>query len=306
MGNPTLTEDLERIWPAKFGSWAERAPSQRALCRTVREIPWRLRPPNVEAVKEVLRECALHRTPVWPISRGCNWGYGSHLPARDGSVILDLSRLDAVGDLDRASLSVRIEPGVTQAGLHEFLRRNGPELTFNVTGAGSETSVLGNALERGVGYGGERDREVFAIEALLPDGTVVGPAAGRNHKSRPQPAGLSTDELFFQSNFGVVIGARIRLRIRQQAEDALVIQGPFDSLIATLRRAYEQQLIANPTHVAEPGRTQRLGFGLLRALWSRDPTPEEVERCFPEQHTFTGLVSVCGRRRVVNAAWREL
>jgi len=257
-------------------------------------------------VREVLREAVIHRTPIWPISRGCNWGYGSHLPARNGSVVLDLSRLDAIGDLDRASLSVRIEPGVTQAALFDFLRLHAPDLTFNVTGAGSATSVLGNALERGIGYGGERDQEVFAIEALLPDGTVVGPAKGRNHKSRPQPAGLSTDELFFQSNFGIVLAARLRLRVRQEAEDALIIQGPFNPLITTLKRAYEQELIVNPTHVAEPGRTQRLGFGLLRALWNRDPTPEEVDRCFPEQHTFTGLVSLYGRRRVVNAAWREL
>src|SRR5271165_2798483 len=306
MGNPTLTEDLECVWPERFGSWAERAPSQKALCRTVRAIPWRLRPPTAGDVLDVLREAVSHRTPIWPISRGCNWGYGSHLPARSGSVVLDLSRLEAISDLDRPSISVRIEPGVTQSALFAFLQRNAPDLTFNVTGAGGETSVLGNALERGIGYGGEKDRDVFAIEAILPDGTRVSPAQGRNHKSRPSPAGFSTDALFFQTNFGVVLGAPLPLSVRQEAEDAVVMQGPFDSLIGTLKCAYERQLIVNPTHVAEPGRTQSLGFGLLRSLWNRDPSPEEVDRCFPEQHTFTGLVSIYGRRSVVNAVWREV
>jgi 4-cresol dehydrogenase (hydroxylating) len=306
MGKPTLTEDLECVWPARFGSWAERAPSHRALCRTVRTIPWRLRPPTVDDVREVLREAMLNRTPIWPVSRGCNWGYGSHLPARSGSLVLDLGRLDAISDLDRASLSVRIEPGVTQAALFNFLRLHAPDLAFNVTGAGGETSVLGNALERGIGYAGEKDRDVFAIEALLPDGTFAGPAEGRNHRSRSHPAGLSADSLFFQSNFGIVLGARMRLRIRQEAEDAVFLQGPFDALIATLKRAYEQQLLINPTHVGEPGRSQRVGFGLLRTLWNRDPTSEEVNRCFPEQRSFVGLTPLHGRRRVVDAIWREL
>ena len=306
MPTPTLTADLECVWPAQFGPWAEKAPDTKALCRSVRTMPWRLRPPTVHNVCEVLREAAHHGTPLWPVSRGCNWGYGSHLPARNGSVILDLGGLDAISDLDRESLSVRVEPGVTQAALFDYLRLHEPGLAFNVTGSGSGTSVLGNALDRGIGYGGEKDQDVYALEVLLPDGSYVGPVEGRNHKSRAHPAGLSTDSLFFQSNFGVVIGARVRLRVRQEAEYAVILQGSFDPVIDTLRHAYEAKLISAPTHVAEPGRTQRLGFGLLRELWRRDPTPEEVSLCFPEQNTFNALVPLHGRRRVVNAAWKEI
>jgi 4-cresol dehydrogenase (hydroxylating) len=254
----------------------------------------------------VIREAARNRTPLWPVSGGRNWGYGSHLPARDGCVVLDLGSLASIGDLDRPSLSVRIEPGVTQATLHEFLRLNAPDLAFNVTGSGRQTSVLGNALDRGIGYCGEKDQEVYAFEVLLPDGSLIGPVSGRNHKARTHPAGPSTDALFFQSNFGVVVGARLRLRIRQQAEDAVVLQGPLDKLIAALKAAYDENLISHPTHVSEPGRTQRLGFGLLRNLWQRDPSPAEVNRCFPEHNSYNGLVPLYGRRKVVNAAWSEM
>ena len=306
MGGAKVTEATECSWPARFGSWAERAPDATALCRTVRRVPWRVRPPTPADVREVIREAAQHRTPLWPISRGCNWGYGSHLPAREDSIILDLSALKGIGYLDRESLSVRIEPGVTQGALYEFLCRNAPDLAFNVTGAGLETSVLGNALERGIGYNGEKDRDLYALEVLLPDGSSIGPAPGLNHKARSCPAGLSTDGLFFQSSLGVVVGARIRLRIRQEAEDAIVIQGPFDAVISTLKAAYEQKVIENPTHVAEPGRAHRLGFGLLRILWNRTPTAEEVSRCFPEQNSYNGIVAIYGRRRVVNASWAEM
>jgi 4-cresol dehydrogenase (hydroxylating) len=306
MGTAKLTEELECVWPARFGSWAERAPDSKTLCRSAREVPWRLRPPTVGDVREVIREAARNRTPLWPVSRGCNWGYGSHLPVRDGSVVLDLGCMDAIGDLDRASLSVRIEPGVSQGALYEFLRKNAPDLAFNVTGSGSATSVLGNALDRGIGYGGEKDRDLFALEVLLPDGTFIGPVEGRNHKARVHPAGASTDSLFFQSNFGVVVGGRLRLRVRQEAEDVVVIRGPLDPLIATLKRAYDSDLLVNPTHVAEPGRSQRLGAGLLRTLWKREPTAEEVSRCFPEQNSYNALVPIHGRRSVVDAKWREL
>ncbi len=306
MGTAKLTERLECDWPARFGSWAERDPDSKTLCRSAREIPWRLRPPTVDDVREVIREAARNRTPLWPVSRGCNWGYGSHLPVRDGSVVLDLCSLNAIGDLDIQSLSVRIEPGVTQSALYEYLCVNAPDLAFNVTGSGSGTSVLGNALDRGIGYGGEKDQDLFALEVLLPDGTFVGPVEGRNHKARVHPAGPSTDALFFQSNFGVVVGARLRLRVRQEAEDVVVLRGPLDPLVATLKRAYDAELLVNPTHVAEPGRSQRLGIGLLRLLWKREPTAEEVSRCFPEQNSYNALVAVHGRRRVVDAKWREL
>jgi 4-cresol dehydrogenase (hydroxylating) len=306
MGTAKLTEELECVWPARFGSWAERTPDSRSLCRSVREIPWRLRPPTLEDVRQVIREAARNGTPLWPVSRGCNWGYGSHLPARSGSVILDLGGLRAIGDLDRASLSVRIEPGVTQGALYGFLGAHAPDLAFNVTGSGADTSVLGNALDRGIGYGGEKDQDLFALEVLLADGSFLGPVEGRNHRSRAHPAGLSTDSLFFQSNLGVVVGGRLRLRVRQEAEDAVVLQGPLEPLFATLKSAYDHNLLANPTHVAEPGRTQRLGRGLLRSLWRRDPSAEEVDRCFPETSSYNGLVTLCGRRAVVDSSYREI
>ncbi|MDI1262145.1 MAG: FAD-binding protein, partial [bacterium] len=46
--------------------------------------------------------------PVHPVSRGRSWGLGSRLPPRD-AVILDLSRLDRILDLDIKRGTARIE-----------------------------------------------------------------------------------------------------------------------------------------------------------------------------------------------------
>jgi 4-cresol dehydrogenase (hydroxylating) flavoprotein subunit len=264
-----VSSDPECTWPKQFGAWAERSPNTRVLCGSKRSVLWRLRPPSRADLAAVLTEARTQRTALWPVSRGCNWGYGSHLPARDGAVIVDLSELKAISDFDPKTQSVRIEPGVTQGMLHDYLRSQAPGYAFNVTGAGVETSVLGNALERGIGYGGEKDRDVYALEVMLADGSVAGPVAGHTHPARNHPAGLSTDALFFQTNFGIVLSARFRLRLKQEAEDAVVLQGPLDDVIVALKRAYDARLLSEPTHVAEPGRSARLGAGLLRSLWGR-------------------------------------
>ena len=305
-GAPAQANTATCEWPRQFAPWAEESPDARSLCRSQRKFQWRLRPPSLDDLRVVLVEAAKHGTPLYPISRGCNWGYGSHLPARDGGVVVDLSRFNQIGDLDRSSLSVRIEPGVTQSELAAFLAAKAPDLVCNVTGAGCGTSVLGNAIDRGIGYLGEKNKDVFALEVLLADGSLLAPTAERNHPSRSQPSGLDTDALFFQTNFGVVVAGRIRFRRRQEAEDAILLEGPFEAVVATLKAGYDHQLFTHPTHLASPGRSHRLGFGLLRNLWGRDPTALEVERCFPEKNSFTALVPMHGRRRVVRAAWAEL
>ena len=91
------------------------------------------------------------------------------MPARDGSVLVDLGALRKV--IRDASCVVTVEPGVTQGMLAEFLRRRPP--TCSGDGAGP-TNLLANALERGYGVTPHVDHfaAVTDIEAVLPDGTL--------------------------------------------------------------------------------------------------------------------------------------
>lgn len=296
----------DQVWPKRFATFAEAAPDPRTLCRTRRKLSWRLKPRTLQEVAQVLEEAGRHGSMVYPVSRGCNWGYGSHLPARDGGIILDLSALDKISEMNRDTLSVRIEPGVTQEALAKFLREQAPDLVLNVTGAGPQTSVLGNALDRGIGYLGEKDRDVFGLEVMLADGSLHQPEPLNFNTARARPTGPDLDSLFFQSNFGVVLAARLRLRIRQEAEVAVVIEGSLAGVMNTLKKGYDQALLVLPTHIAEPGRSRRIGFGLLRSVLGREPTDGEVARIFPEKDSHTALAAIHGRHRVVAAALREL
>ena len=90
----------------------------------VRRIPAALRILDGADLQEVMRIATRHQVPVYPISTGNNWGYGSALPPRDDCVILDLSGLTKVLDFDDEFGVVTLEPGVTQGMLSNALRRS--------------------------------------------------------------------------------------------------------------------------------------------------------------------------------------
>ena len=61
--------------------------------RTDQKIPVILRPANREEVQECMRIANRYSVPVYPVSSGLNWGYGSRVPAAGGQdcALLELS-----------------------------------------------------------------------------------------------------------------------------------------------------------------------------------------------------------------------
>lgn len=276
------------------------------LCRSRRHVLWTRRPKDESELRAILVEASRAGTPVNVISTGRNWGYGSHLPAKNGVGLIDLRAWNKIGPLDRATLSVRIEPGVTQGDLHRWLQDHAPDLACNTTGAGTQTSILGCALERGIGYVGPVDQSVFGLELMLADGTSIKPDTEWFHPARDQAAGPAHDRLFFQSNYGVVTACRVRLRPRQELEQALVITGNLRSLLVVLRECYKTGILSLPTHIGEPGRTGRLAVSRLTEVRGRNVTAEELCAVFPDSTDHVALSAMHGRRRIVQSCWREL
>ena len=88
-----------------------------------RRIPAALQITKSSSLEQVMRIATHHRIPVYPISTGQNWGYGTALPARDGSVLIDLGRLKKILHFDTELGVVTLEPGVTQGMLADFLEQ---------------------------------------------------------------------------------------------------------------------------------------------------------------------------------------
>jgi len=186
-----------------------------------RAIPAIVRPRDTAEVAACLRIAQRQHVPVYPISRGCNWGLGSRLPSADGCVLIDLSRMDRILAHDETLAYVTVQPGVTFGQLHAWLEGRGSTLYASVIGGSPDASVLANALERGDGDGpyGDRAAHLAGLQVVLPDGEVLETGFARFDGApaaplHPRGVGPALEQMFCQSNLGVVTRASIPLARR--------------------------------------------------------------------------------------------
>jgi 4-cresol dehydrogenase (hydroxylating) flavoprotein subunit len=167
-----------------------------------------VRPSETKQVAEVVRVASAHRVPLYPISRGKNWGWGDACPVTDGQVILDLSALDRILEVDEEVGCAVVQPGVTRSQLANHLHATNSSWWLDWTAAGPDTSVLGNVLERGITVE-ERAAQAAGMQVVLADGTTMRSGYGHFPGSRVAHlsrwgVGPALDGLFSQSNMGVV------------------------------------------------------------------------------------------------------
>ena len=105
---------------------------------------------SADEVSALLKLAAQHAVPLWPISRGKNFGYGGSAPVQAGAVVLDLSRMNRILEINETLGYCVVEPGVGFYDLYDALAERGHKLWMSVPG-NAWGSVAGNALERGVG-----------------------------------------------------------------------------------------------------------------------------------------------------------
>jgi 4-cresol dehydrogenase (hydroxylating) len=184
---------------------------ERATFATAQHIPLVVLPGSVQEVQAVVRIANRHRMPIYPISRGRNWGLGSRVPVRSGSCIVDLKRMNRILEFDEQNAVLTVEPGVTFEQTAEFLTQKGSSLYLTAIGGPPDASVLANALERGDGVGplGDRAKYCTGLEVILPTGERLntGLEAFENSLSGKLAQfglGPGLEGLFFQSNLGIV------------------------------------------------------------------------------------------------------
>lgn len=188
-----------------------------------------LRPVSVEQVQQTVRIAQRFSIPLYPISTGHNWGYGTSVPLHSPAAIIDLSQMNRILACDEELGVVTLEPGVTQKQLSEYLQARGLPFLIPVTGAGPTCSILANALERGFGVTPVTDHfgALVSLKAVLPDGQIY-----ESYTRNCNAAGVAQafkwgtgpylDGLFSQSGLGVVINASIVLQPRAERSGALL------------------------------------------------------------------------------------
>ena len=202
-------------------------------------------PQSVEEVQAILRIANEERVPLWTVSQGKNLGYGGAAPALTGSIVLELKRMNRILEIDDKSGYALIEPGVTFFDLYNGLHAGGHAYWMSTPALGWG-SVMGNALERGLGCHPYADHEanICGMEVVLPDGDLLRTGMGAMEGScawhlNKAGFGPSVDGLFMQSNLGVV--TKLGMWLMPQPECFYFCQVKFEHdddlgpLIETLR-----------------------------------------------------------------------
>lgn len=107
---------------------------------------------TVEQVQQVVKICNEFKVPVWTISTGRNFGYGSAAPVQRGQIILDLRKMNKILHIDPELCTALVEPGVTYQQLYDYLQDNNIPLMLSFSAPSAIAGPLGNTMDRGVGY----------------------------------------------------------------------------------------------------------------------------------------------------------
>jgi 4-cresol dehydrogenase (hydroxylating) flavoprotein subunit len=216
--------------------------------------------------------------------------------------------MDRILRLDDEFGCATIEPGVTQAQLSNALAASKSRYFLDVTGSARETSVLGNALDRGIAYNSLRAETLVGVEAVLGSGRVI--RTGFGHYPQGERVGSlfrwglgpALDGLFVQSNFGIVLSGIIEL-IPMKSEAQL------EDLTEALRSLKRTGELRSIVHVGNRRRSE-LSLAPLIHQYFRERgvklTREQAESRLNLQGAWTAVGNLMGTEDQVRLARRSL
>jgi len=178
-------------------------------------------PADTAQVSGVMTIASEHRMPVVP--RGAGSGLtGGAVPVR-GGIVMALSRLNRIVEIDDGNLLAVVQPGVLTADLHRAVEKVG--LFYPPDPASMEFSTIGGNIAenaggiRAVKYGVTRNY-VMGLEVVLPGGEIVHSGS----KCVKDVVGYDLTGLFVGSEgtLGVVTQAILKLLPLPEARRALI------------------------------------------------------------------------------------
>lgn len=181
---------------------------------------------STEEVSGVMRYAHQHKIAVTPRGVGTNLT-GSTVPLY-GGIILDLSRMDKIIELDADTFSLTCEAGALLKDVQAFVEERG---FFYPPDPGEKASTIGGNIStnaggmRAVKYGVTRDY-VRSLEVVRADGTVL-TLGGKTVKDS---SGLSLKNLVIGSEGTLCVITKCVLRILPKPEFSVSALVPFESL----------------------------------------------------------------------------
>jgi len=183
-------------------------------------------PASTEQVSQVLALARMHQVPIVARGSGTNLSGGT-VPTR-GGIVLHMSRMNRILDMDLANRTVTVEPGIITLELQNRLAAEG--FVYAPDPASQKVSTLGGNLGENSGgphclkYG-VTTNHVLGAEVVLYDGTVVS-VGGR---SMDEP-GYDLTGLLVGSEGTLGVATKLILRILNAPEAVKTFLAVYDTI----------------------------------------------------------------------------
>ena len=189
---------------------------------------------STEEVSGIMKYAHARGIAVTPRGAGTNL-VGSTVPTRRG-IILDLSRMNRILEVDEETFTAVVEPGVVLKDFQAHVESMG---LFYPPDPGEKTATIGGNIStnaggmRAVKYGVTRDY-VRGLEVVLADGTVI-TCGSKNVKDA---SGLQLRQLFIGSEGTLCVITKCILRLIPKPESSLSVLLPYPDLYAGIRAVH--------------------------------------------------------------------
>ena len=257
--------------------------------------PMIVRPATAEEVASVVSICNETRTPIVP--QGGNTGLcGGATPyEHGGEVLMSLTRMNKVRDIDVLNYAITVEAGVILADVQKAA--DDVDRYFPLSLGGEGTALIGGNLSTNAGgtgvlrYGPARDL-CLGLEAVLPDGRIWSGLTGL----RKDNTGYDLKHLFIgaEGTLGIITAACLKLFPKpadiRTAFVAVRDQHAAVELLARARRITDDRVVT-----FEYMQRETIEFALAHIADTRDPMPTEY-RHYVMMELAAGEAAAAGLR----------
>ena len=206
-------------------------------------------PQNVKQVQEVVKYANRTNTPIVPFSSGLNF-HGASIP-KEGGILMDLSKMNKILEVNESNWHCVIEPGVTAQQLQDELEKHKLKAMLPA-GIHPDRSVLTSLLERDPAiasasfeFGNEL---IMDTELVLPTGELFRTglwSSGIKPGSPMGPVRAMINRLWTaaQGTFGIM--TKMNIKVEHLPQKSKIFMIPFDSFpeaMPTLRAIQRKEL----------------------------------------------------------------
>jgi glycolate oxidase len=230
-----------------------------------------VRPKNAKEVSEIIKTALKEKVPIIPRG-GASWGLGGAVPT-NGGIVLDLTNMNRILEIDEDNLIVTVESGIYWKSLNENLVQKGFIIGSYPSSAYSAT-VGGWINTGGVGIGtykyGSVGDQLRSMEVVLANGEIID-TGFKNVLSNS--SGYNLNGLFLSSEGTLGVVTKVTLKMYPAPEEIRPLSYDFSSaekMCSAIRKITRSKIL--PLHI---GFLDKNHFGFLKLINKNVPKVNE-------------------------------